>query len=145
MPGAGQAIRRPPVVGTLAPAYAEAVRRQAVHLRSVIAVVAAIVLAGGIAGCAKFDKALGQQWIEVTFAPNTTVATAKHITSVCSHVPNLGLMGSVKSTTPHADIVGSVRYNSTNATDAQVALLARCLSKFPASVQGFTQMDQGDS
>lgn len=106
---------------------------------------AAIVLVGGIAGCAKFDRALGQQWIDVTFAPNTTVATAKHITSACSHVPNLRLTGPVKPTTPHADIVGSVRYDSTNATDAQVALLARCLGKFPANVQGFTQMDQGDS
>jgi hypothetical protein len=105
----------------------------------------AIVLTSGLGGCAKFDKALGQQWIDVTFAPNTTVATARHITSVCSHVPNLRLARPVKPTTAQAGVVGSVRYDSTDATLAQVALLEQCLGKFPASVQGFTQMDQGDN
>lgn len=121
------------------------VRSRAVHVRSAAIAVAAIALAGMVGGCAQFDKQLGQQWIEVTFAPNTSVATAKHITSTCSHVPNLPLIGSVKPTTAQAGVVDSVRYNSTDATDAQVARLEQCLSKFPASVQGFTQMDQGAS
>lgn len=116
---------------------------RAVHLRSAAIAAASIALAGLIGGCAQFDKQLGQQWIEVTFAPNTSVATARHITSVCSHVPNLSLVGRVKPTTAQAGVVDSVRYNSTNATVAQVALLEQCLSKFPASVQGFTQMDEG--
>lgn len=120
-------------------------RSRAVHLRSAAITVAAIALAGGVGGCAQFDKQLGQQWIEVTFAPDTSVATAKHITSVCSHVPNVSLEGPVKPTTAQAGVVSSVRYDSTNATDAQVALLEQCLGKFPASVQGFTQMDEGDS
>ena len=107
--------------------------------------VAVLTLTVGLGGCAKFDKALGQQWVEVTFAPNTSVATAKHITSVCSHVTNLHLAGPVKPTTAQAGVVDSVRYNSTNATDAQLARLESCLSRFPSSVQGFTQMDQGDS
>lgn len=118
-------------------------RSRAAHVRSAAIAVAAIALVGGVDGCAQFDKQLGQQWIEVTFAPNTSLATAKHITSVCSHVPNLRLEGRVKPTTAQADVVDSVRYNSTNATEAQVALLERCLGKFPAIVQGFTQMDQG--
>ena len=107
--------------------------------------IAIVMLTVGAGGCASINKALGQQWVEVTFAPNTTVATARHITSVCSHVPNLPLIGRVKATTAQADVVGSVRYNSTNATVAQLAQLEKCLSHFPASVQGFTQMDQGDS
>jgi len=119
------------------------VRSRAVHVRSAAIAAAAITLAGTAGGCAQFDKQLGQQWIEVTFAPNTSVAAAKHITSTCSHVPNLPLMGAVRPTTAQAGIVDSVRYNSTNATDAQVALLEQCLSKFPASVKGFTQMDEG--
>lgn len=121
------------------------VRSRAVHVRSAAIAVAAIALAGMVGGCGQFDRQLGQQWIEVTFAPNTSVATAKHITSTCSHVPNLPLIGSVKPTTAQAGVVDSVRYNSTDATDAQVARLEQCLSKFPASVQGFTQMDQGAS
>lgn len=107
--------------------------------------IAVLTLIVGVGGCAKFDKALGQQWVEVTFAPNTSVATAKHVTSVCSHVPNLRLIGPVKPTTAQAGVVDSVRYNSTNATDAQLAQLEKCLSQFPAIVQGFTQMDEGDS
>jgi hypothetical protein len=110
-----------------------------------VVAITAIALTVGIGGCAKFDKALGQQWVVVTFAPNTSVATARHITSVCSHVPNLTLAGPVKPTTAQAGVVDEVRYNSSNATDAQLARLEACLSRFPASVQGFTQMDQGDS
>jgi len=121
------------------------VRSRATRVKSAAIAVAGLVLAGVVGGCAQFDKQLGQQWIEVTFAPNTSVATAKHITSVCSHVPNLPLEGPVKPTTAQAGVVGSVRYNSTNATDAQVARLEQCLGKFPATVQGFTQMDQGAS
>lgn len=121
------------------------VHSRAVHVRSAAIVVVAIAVVAGVGGCAQFDKQLGQQWIEVTFAPNTSLATAKHITSVCSHVPNLRLEGPVRPTTAQAGVVASVRYNSTSATDAQVALLERCLGKFPASVQGFTQMDQGAS
>ena len=121
------------------------VRSRAVQVRAAAIAVVAIAIAGVAGGCAQFDKQLGQQWIEVTFAPNTSLATARHITSVCSHVPNLRLEGQVKPTTAQADVVDSVRYNSTDATDAQVALLERCLGKFPASVQGFTQMDEGGS
>ena len=120
------------------------VHSRAAHVRSAAIAAAAITLAAAAGGCAQFDKQLGQQWIEVTFAPNTSVATAKHITSVCSHVPNLRLEGPVRPTTAQAGVVDSVRYNSTNATVAQVALLEQCLGKFPASVQGFTQMDEGE-
>ncbi len=114
-------------------------------IRPALVAIVATALAVGVAGCAKFDKALGQQWVEVTFAPNTSVASARHITSVCSHVPNLHLAGPVKPTTAQSGVIDSVRYNSTNASDAQLALLEKCLSRFPASVQGFTQMDQGGS
>lgn len=121
------------------------VHSRAVHVKSAAIAVAAIALAGVVGGCAQFDKQFGQQWIEVTFVPNTSVATARHITSVCSHVPNVRLEGPVKPTTAQAGVVTSVRYDSTNATDGQVAQLEQCLGKFSASVQGFTQMDQGDS
>jgi hypothetical protein len=121
------------------------VRSRASAFAAAAIAVAGVALTGVVGGCAQFDKQLGQQWIEVTFAPNTSVATAKHITSVCSHVPNLPLIGQVKPTTAQAGVVDSVRYNSTNATVAQVARLEQCLNKFPASVQGFTQMDQGAS
>lgn len=81
----------------------------------------------------------------MTFAPNTSIAAARHITSVCSHIPNVRLDGRVKATTAQRGFVGSVRYDDTRATDAQQTLLQQCLSRFPKAVQGFTQMDEGDS
>ncbi len=39
--------------------------------------------------------------------------------------------------------MAGVRYNTTNASDANVAQLQQCLQKFPA-VLGFTPGDTGD-
>jgi hypothetical protein len=111
----------------------------------VVLAVSAVALVGSVGGCAKFDKALGQQWIVVTFAPNTSVATAKHVTSVCSHIPNLPLMGKVAPDTGDPGVVDEVQFNSTNASDSETAQLESCLSKFPKLVQGFTEQDQGDN
>ena len=120
-----------------------------ITVRTVAITVAAGAVAGalalGIGGCAQFDKALGQQWVQVTFTPNTSVATARHVTSVCSHVPNLRLAGPVKPTTAQAGVVGSVRYTATHASDAQLAELEQCLGQFPKTVQGFTEMDNSDN
>jgi hypothetical protein len=121
------------------------VRKPLAKAHPALLAVAVIVLATALAGCAQFDKALGQQWVVVTFAPNTSIATAKHITSVCSHIQDVSLDGPVKPTTAQPGVIDEVRYNTTNASDAQLALLEKCLSKFPATVQGFTQMDAGDS
>jgi hypothetical protein len=121
------------------------VLRPVTPLKSAVLTLAAAVLVTGLSGCAQFDKALGQQWVVVQFAPNTTVATAKHVTSVCSHVPNLRLEGKVKPTTAQAGVVDSVNYNARNASAAELAELEQCLSKFPAIVQGFTEQDQGDN
>jgi len=90
------------------------------------------------------DAALGQQWIVVSFSPNTTIATARHVTSACSHVPNVRLDGPVKATTPQTDLIDSVRYNATNASLADMTRLQLCLQRFP-SVQGFTQSEPGDN
>ncbi len=116
-----------------------------ITVRTVAIAVAAGSLALGAGGCSQFTKALGQQWIEVTFAPNTTVATARHVTLACSHVPNVRLAGPVKPTTAEAGVVGSVRYDATHASDAQLAELEQCLGKFPKTVQGFTEMDDSDN
>jgi hypothetical protein len=116
-----------------------------ITVRTVAIAVAAGSLALGAGGCSQFSKALGQQWIEVTFAPNTSVATAKHVTSACSHVANVRLAGPVKPTTAQAGVVDSVRYNATHASDAQLAELEQCLGKYPKTVQGFTEMDDSDN
>jgi hypothetical protein len=114
-------------------------------VRVAVAALVAVTVAVGLGGCSKFDSAFGQQWIMVTFAPNTTVATAKRVVTACGHVPNMPLMGKVKPDTGQSGVVDDVQFNATKATPAQMARLEQCLSKFPAIVQGFTEMDQGDS
>jgi hypothetical protein len=95
-----------------------------------------------LAGCAKFDAALGQQWVEVTFTPSTTVSQLLRIQAACSHIPNVTAVPFPKQhTVPNLD--AGVRYNTDNASPANVAQLQQCLQKFPA-VQGFTPMDTGD-
>lgn len=95
-----------------------------------------------LAGCAKMDQALGQQYIVVQFVPGTTLATARHVTAACSHVPNVRLQP-VKPTTAQANVVDSVTYNDTNASEANQARLQVCLARFH-SVQGVTTSEPGN-
>ena len=103
-------------------------------------VACAVALAGLVSGCAQMNAALGQQWVVVQFAANTTLGTARHATAACSHLPGLRLLP-VKPTSP-GGIVSSARFNATQASDADMARLQRCLHQFP-SVQGFTLTEAG--
>lgn len=89
------------------------------------------------------DAALGQQWLVVQFNPNTTIGTARHVATACAHLPNLHLEP-IQPASAQADIVESVRYNATSASDADMARLQQCLQRFP-SVQGITLSQPGDS
>src|SRR5258707_7259531 len=102
----------------------------------------AVALAGVVSGCALMNAALGQHWVVVQFASNTTLGAARHATAACSHVPGLRLLP-VKPTSP-GGVVGSARFNATQASDADMARLQRCLQRVP-SVQGFTLTDAGDN
>jgi hypothetical protein len=88
------------------------------------------------------NAALGQQWVVVQFAANTMVRTARHVTAACSQVPGMHLEP-VKPTSP-GGIVSSARFKATQASDADMARLQRCLQRFP-SVQGFTLTEAGDN
>ena len=105
---------------------------------------AVLALAASLSGCSKFDEALGQQWIVVTFASNTTVASAKRVVSICAHVPNLPLEGKVQADTGDPGIVDQVQFNAVKASDTEMAQLESCLNRFPNIVVGFQEMDQGD-
>ena len=101
----------------------------------------ALAVCGLLAGCAKIDAALGQQWLTVQLAPNTTLAAAKYLTAACSHIP--GVRPDPVKPTSAGRVVGLIRFNSTNATDAALARLQQCLQHFHA-VQGFTINEPGD-
>jgi hypothetical protein len=87
-------------------------------------------------------SALSQQWIVVNFAPNTTLATVMHVRAECSHVQNAPPL---PLPTKHStlDIMYGVRFDTTNASPANVAELQTCLQKF-SSVQGLNPEDVGD-
>lgn len=86
------------------------------------------------------DSSLSRQWVDVQLAPNTTVATARQVTTGCAHVPGVQAVPA-KATSP-GQPVGSVRFYTTRATDADMARLQACLQRFPA-VQGLTQGEPG--
>jgi hypothetical protein len=110
--------------------------------RAGIGLAAAAALVVALGGCAQFDAALGKTWVDVTFKPNTTVGQLQRIRLACAHVPNVHPYPLPRQHTA-LNLAAGVRFDTTKATDANVARLQECLQKF-AAVQGFTPGDTGD-
>jgi hypothetical protein len=110
--------------------------------RASAAVAAAAALGLAVAGCSKFDSALGQQWATVSFKPDTTIGTMLQIRSACNHIPNVRAEALPR---PQNQITmnGAVTYRTDNASDANLAQLQQCLQKYP-SVEGIDFEDSGD-
>jgi hypothetical protein len=96
-----------------------------------------------MAGCSKMDSALDQQWIVVNFAPNTTITTALQVRAACSHIPNVPPLP-LPAKHDVLDIMYGIRYDTTNASPAEVSQLQVCLNKFSPVVQGVDPEDTGD-
>jgi hypothetical protein len=108
-----------------------------------LAVAGAVALAGGLAGCAKFDAALGQQWATVNFNSNTPVATILEVRATCSHIPNVQAEAlPPKRERSAANMQYVVTYRTDNASDANLAQLQKCLQRFK-SVAGIDFEDSG--
>ena len=103
---------------------------------------AAIVAALGLTGCAKMDAALSKQWMAVDFGPGTSVASALQVRTACSHIENAPPLA-LPAHYSAATVVYDIKFDTTNASPANVAELQTCLQKFP-SVQGVTPQDTGD-
>ena len=102
----------------------------------------AVVLMTALAGCSRFDAALGQRQAVVTFNPGTTLAQRLAVRSACAKTPNVTphpLPSNMNA--PYA--LEQVIYQINQASDADVALLEKCLAKFP-SVAGVTLQDSAD-
>jgi hypothetical protein len=111
-------------------------------------VVAAYAAAGiaavlGLTGCAKMDAALARQWMVVSFSPGTPAATALHVRAACSHIQNAPPIALPARRTTTAVVYG-VKFDTTNASPANVAELQSCLGKFSPAVQGVTLQDTAD-
>jgi hypothetical protein len=96
----------------------------------------------GVTGCAQFDKALGQQQALVTFANGTSIATRLQVRAACAKVPDVSPIPIPKGV-PLSEALDQVEYSVTGATNADLARLQECLSKYP-SVQGLDVQDASD-
>jgi len=102
----------------------------------------AVAVVAALAGCSQFDAALGQRQAVVTFNPGTTVAQRMAVRAACAKTPNVTpqpLPSDMNS--PYA--LQQVIYLINQASNADVALLEKCLAKFP-SVAGVTLQDSAD-
>ena len=106
-----------------------------------VAAAGAIVLLGST-GCAKMDAALNKQWMVVQFSPNTTIATALQVRAACSHIQNTPPLA-LPAKRSVINMMYGVRYDTTNATPANLAELQTCLQRFK-SVQGVDPQNAGD-
>jgi hypothetical protein len=101
-----------------------------------------IAAATALAGCSQFDAALGQRQAVVTFTGGATLAQRMAVRTACAKTPNVTpqpLPSNMSS--PYA--LSQVVYQINQASDADVALLEKCLAKFP-SVAGVTLQDSSD-
>lgn len=92
---------------------------------------AAATLMATLAGCAKMDSALSQQWMTVQFSPDTTVATALHVRTACSHVQDTPPLALPAKRSVINTMYG-VRFDTTNSSPAELARLQTCLEQFKA-------------
>ena len=109
------------------------------RLVAVGSMVAAVIALGG---CSQFDAALGQRQAVVTFTDNATLAQRLAVRSACANTPNVTpqpLPSNMNA--PYA--LEQVVYQINQASNADVALLEKCLAKFPAVV-GVTLQDSTD-
>jgi len=103
-------------------------------------VAAALGLAGSLTGCAQFDKALGQQQALVSFKSGTPVSVRLQVRAACDKLPNV----SAAPLPRDLPAVSVIVYKVTGASNADIARLQVCLSKFP-SVQGLNLQDSSDN
>ena len=88
------------------------------------------------------DAALSKQWMVVDFNPSTTIGTVLHVRTACSHVQNAPPMA-LPAKHSVINIMYGVRFDTTNASPADLAQLQTCLGKFK-SVAGLDQEDAGE-
>lgn len=111
-------------------------------MRVLPGVVVAVLTVGAVAGCSKFDAALGQQQATVSFSSGVSTAAKLKIRAACAKVPDV-------QNTPLPNLkkypygLSVLIYNVSNASNAQIAELSECLSKFPG-VTGVTMSDSSD-
>jgi hypothetical protein len=94
-------------------------------------------------GCASFDKALGQQSVDVYFNETTSVAYKMHVRAACNDkIPDVKAEA-IATGVPLASAIDVVVYNTTGAGLVEITRLEECLNKF-SQVEGINTQDSSD-
>jgi hypothetical protein len=110
--------------------------------RGLLAAGTMIAAAAALAGCSQFDAALGQREAVVSFTDSATLAQRMTVRTACAKPPNVVPQPLPSNmNTPYA--LAQVIYQINQASDADVAVLETCLSKF-RTVQGISLQDSSD-
>jgi hypothetical protein len=104
---------------------------------------AGLICGLGVTGCAQFDKALGQQRVDVYFQSSTTVAFKMKVRAACNNLPHVKA-SPIATSVPLSSAIDIVVYNTTGANDADIARLEECVNKFAPQVQGINPVDSSD-
>ena len=112
------------------------------RIRLLLATGTVVAATTALAGCSQFDAALGQRQAVVSFNDGTTLAQRMAVRTACAKTPNVTptpLPSDMNS--PYA--LEQVVYQVSRASNADIARLEQCLTKFP-SVAGVTLQDASD-
>ncbi len=111
--------------------------------RSVVLCLAGTACCLGVAGCAQFDKALGQQQATIYFEETTSVAFKLKVRAACDNLPHVKATP-IATGVPLASAVDVVTYDTTGAGLVDIARLEECVNKFAPQVQGVDVTDSSD-
>ena len=101
------------------------------------------LVAVSAAGCAQFDKAMGQQEEVVIFRQNTPSAVRLQVRAACSHIPRV-VPEPLPTDGKLSDELYNVRYEAGSASTGDLAHLQLCLSKFHSVVGLETDTPSGE-
>src|SRR5256885_717956 len=113
------------------------------HGRRLAGTVLILVAVTALAGCAQFDKALGQREAVVSFRSGTPVSQRLTVRSTCAKIPAVDAPP-LPSDLSSRYALQQLIFRIDHASDADVARLEACLDKFPGVV-GVTLQDSSDA
>jgi hypothetical protein len=99
--------------------------------RILVAATAAAAVCLGAAGCAAFDRAFGKREAVVHFQPNTPPAEMLKVRAACSHLA-AARPEPIPRHVLKVDLPYDIKYEVSQASDAQLARLQQCLERFPS-------------
>jgi hypothetical protein len=97
------------------------------------AAAAAAALCLATAGCASFDRAFGRREAVVQFQPNTPAAEMLRVRAACSHLA-AARAEPIPKHPLKIDLPYDIKYEVSQASDAQLARLQQCLQRFSSVV-----------